>query len=118
MSSGQWSTRAPRHHGGDATWAWGLIALSVPAGVAALLVVKVVADALGMTVGLPRTGSERTAQALFDLGFYLAVAAPLVGAVVVGLRTWREEREALGLRAALLGGGLLVVGTVLLLLSV
>ncbi|HEX6246275.1 MAG TPA: hypothetical protein VFZ64_00270 [Nocardioidaceae bacterium] len=118
MSTHQWSTGAPRrHHGGDVVWAWGLIGVTVPAGVAALLVVKVVADALGMTVGLPQTGGERVAQVLFDVGLYLAVAAPLVGSVALGLRAWHEEHEGLGLRAAVVSAGLLVVGTALVLLA-
>jgi hypothetical protein len=81
---------------GYVTWAWGLIAVTLPVAILAVLVV----DALGQ----PRWA---------DVGLYVAVAAPLVASVVVGLLGWRRESEPLALRGALFSVFLLVVGTVL-----
>jgi hypothetical protein len=79
------------------TWAWGLIAVTLPAGILAVLLL----EAFGVT--------GRVA----DAGLYLAVVAPLVASVVVGLLGWRREGEPLALRGALVSVFLLVVGTAL-----
>ncbi|HEU4514764.1 MAG TPA: hypothetical protein VFR87_16770 [Nocardioidaceae bacterium] len=89
-------------HGDDVRWAWGLIATALPAAIVALLLVEVVADATRWRSGL---------------ALYLAVALPLVASVVVGVRAWRRDRDGLGLRAALLSSGMLVVGTTLVVLT-
>jgi hypothetical protein len=78
------------------TWAWGLIAVTLPLATLAVVVL----DAFGQ----PRWAG---------VGLYVAVAAPLVASVVVGLLGWRREGEALALRGALFSVFLLVVGTVL-----
>jgi hypothetical protein len=79
------------------TWAWGLIAVTLPMAILAALVI----DLVGMT---------RWAA---DVTLYVAVAAPLVASIVVGLLGWRRESEPLALRGALVSVFLLVVGTVL-----
>jgi hypothetical protein len=85
---------------GYVTWAWGLIAVTLPVAVVAVVAL----DAFGVT---------RWA----DLGLYVAVAAPLVASVVVGLLGWRREGESLALRGALFSAFLLVVGTALVVLA-
>ncbi|HSJ19073.1 MAG TPA: hypothetical protein VK964_00730 [Nocardioidaceae bacterium] len=78
------------------TWAWGLIAVTLPVGILSVLLV----EALGQ-------------PGWADAGLYVAVAAPLVASVVVGLLGWWRESEPLALRGALFSVFLLVVGTVL-----
>jgi hypothetical protein len=83
------------------TWAWGLIAVTLPAGILAVLLLEAL-DATG-----------RVADAVL----YAAVVAPLAASIGVGLLGWRREREALALRGALVSSALLVVGTVLVVLA-
>jgi hypothetical protein len=82
---------------GYVTWAWGLIAVTLPAGIVAVLLLEAF-DATGWVA---------------DAGLYVAVAAALVASVVVGLLGWRREGEPLALRGALVSVFLLVAGTVL-----
>lgn len=97
-SGGRPAEHVPRpDRGDDVRWAWGLIAVTLPAAVVAVLLVEV-AGATGTVAGLL---------------VYLAVAAPLAGSVAVGLRAWRRRRDGLGLRAALMSAGMLVVSTAL-----
>jgi hypothetical protein len=91
------STRFSRY----VTWAWGLIAVTLPAGILAVLLLEAF-DATGRVA---------------DVGLYVAVVAPLVASVAVGLLGWRRAHEALALRGALVSVGLLVAGTVLVALA-
>lgn len=89
----------------DVRWAWGFIAMTLPAALVAILVV----DAVAAVAGGSATGFWAGAAV------YLAAAAPLVASIVVGLRAWRDHGEPLGTRAAALSGFLLLGGTVLVL---
>jgi hypothetical protein len=95
------------------SWSWGLIALTLPAGIVAVLLIEAIAAVSDLG-----TGEVLGAPDWVDYGFYAAVAAPLVAAIVVGLRGWRREHASLALRAALLAAFLLVVGTTLVVVSV
>jgi hypothetical protein len=88
-------------------WAWGLNAATLPVAIVALLLLTSVADLLGV-------GGTATSVGVV---LYLAVIAPLVAAIVVGYRGWRDEHEPLALRAALFSGWCIAVGTALVLLA-
>lgn len=87
----------------DVRWAWGLIAMTLPAALVAILVV----DSVAAVVDRSATGFWA------GVAVYLAAVAPLLASIVVGLRAWREQDEPLGARAAALSAFLLVAGTVL-----
>jgi hypothetical protein len=89
----------------SASWAWGLIGASLPIALVAVLVLAALATPLSATTG-PMV-----------VVLYVAVAAPLVAAMVIGYRGWRREHEQAALRAALFSAWALVVGTALLLLA-
>lgn len=101
--------RAGRYVG----WSWGLIALTLPAGIVAVLLIQAVVAVTDLGAG-----EVPGAPDWVDYGFYAAVAAPLLAAVVVGVNGWRREHASLALRAALLAAFLLLVGTTLVVLSV
>lgn len=107
-ASAQSGTRPNRY----VSWAWGLIALTLPVGIVAVLLVEAVAAVTDLGAGQTTGASGWENVALFA-----AVAAPLVAAVVVGLRGWRREGQSLALRAALVSAGLLVLGAALVLMS-
>jgi len=94
------------------SWAWGLIALTLPAGIVAVLLVEAVAAVTDLGAGETMGASGWENVALFA-----AVAAPLLASVVVGVRGWRREGQSLALRAALVSAGLLVIGAALALMS-
>jgi hypothetical protein len=62
-------------------------------------------------------GPGEVARGWENAWLFVAVAAPLVASIVVGVRGWRREHESLALRAALLSAWLLAVGTALVLMS-
>ena len=86
-------------------WAWGLMAVTLPAGLLAVLLV----DAVAAVSDLSATGLWA------GLVVYAAVVAPLVASIVIGLRAWQDTGEKLALRAALVSTGLIALGTVLVL---
>lgn len=86
-------------------WAWGLIAMTLPAGLVAVLVV----DSIAGATDLSATGLWA------GVVVYAAVVAPLVASVVIGVRAWREAGEQLALRAALVSAGVAAIGTALVL---
>ena len=89
----------------DVSWAWGLMALTLPAALVAVVLVGIF-EALAGTV-LAWSGGL----------VYVAAMVPLVASIVVGLRVWRRDGEALGLRAALLSTLVAVACTVMALMS-
>lgn len=86
-------------------WAWGLMAMTLPAGLVAVLVV----DSLSGMSGLSASGLWAGAVV------YAAVVAPLVASIVIGLQAWRVAGEQLALRAAFVSAGVITVGSVLVL---
>jgi uncharacterized membrane protein YdcZ (DUF606 family) len=90
----------------SASWAWGLIGATLPIALVAVLTLTALATPLGVTTTGPMA-----------LVLYVAVAAPLVAAMVIGYRGWAREHEQAALRAALFSAWALVVGTALLLLA-
>ncbi|HSE08625.1 MAG TPA: hypothetical protein VLB29_08155 [Nocardioidaceae bacterium] len=116
-ASAPWGHRTTGHlqerHGRDSEvaptgyvgWSWGLIALTLPAALAAVLAVSVLEQLAG------------TAPAWGGGLVYVAVLAPLVASIVVGVRGWRREHQMLALRAAALSALLAVAGTVMVVLA-
>jgi hypothetical protein len=106
-----------RVHHRRAAWAWGLLAAALPAGIVALIVIEAIADAMGMSMGVPRNEAEVAAQDWLNYAFFAAVGAPVIASIAVGLRAWRRDRDALALVAALTSAALLVAGTVMIWIS-
>lgn len=89
----------------DVGWAWGLIALTLPATLLAVMLVGILESLAG------------NALAWSEGVVYVAAMAPLLASIVVGLRVWRREGETLGLRAAFLSALVGVACTVMALMS-
>ena len=89
------------------SWAWGLIAATLPIAVVAVVVLNAVADVIDVS----------STSSAVGVALYLTVVAPLVASIVVGLRAWRREHERLALKAAVFSAWCVAVGTALVLLA-
>lgn len=99
----------PARAGAGGSWAWGLIAATLPTALVLLLVVTGMIELAGARPG--------TAAGAVGVALYLAVAVPLVAAAVVGMRAWNRQRDLVGLRAALFSAWALIVGTAAVLVA-